>query len=81
MKIITHLVNVEDAAERIASGAQLYAFQISDDTTILGPACRFGTDYLNRLRVKGGYAESIEEATLVVHARGATVTGVWLVKG
>ena len=78
--MITNLVNVEDAKGRLASGEQPYAFEISDHITMVGPACGYGADYLRHLRVEGRYAESIEEATSIVDARGATITGIWFVK-
>lgn len=78
--MITHLVNIEDATGHLASGKQPYAFQISDSTTMLGPACGYGTAYLQHLRREGRYAESVEEADQVVTARGATITGIWFVK-
>jgi hypothetical protein len=78
--MITSLVDMEDARGRLASGEQPYAFEISDNITMVGPACGYGTDYLRHLRVEGRYAESIEEATQIVDARGATITGIWFVK-
>lgn len=78
--MITSLVDVDDAKERLASGEQPYAFQLSDCTTMLGPACRYGSDYLRRLRAEGGYAESFDEARLIVDARGASITGIWFIK-
>jgi hypothetical protein len=78
--MITSLVDIEDARGRLASGEQPYAFEISDNITMVGPACGYGTDYLRHLRVEGRYAENIEEATKIVDARGATITGIWFVK-
>src|SRR5262249_33442825 len=78
--MITNLIELEDAKERLASGEQPYAFQTSDDVSMLGPACRFGTHYLRKLQSEGGYAESYEEAVRLAEARGATVTGIWFVK-
>ena len=77
---MTKLVDVEDARERLASGEQPYAFQISDHISMLGPACRFGSAYLQNLRTEGRYAETFEEATRIVDARGACITGIWFVK-
>jgi hypothetical protein len=77
---MTSLIDVAQAASRLASGEQAYAFEISDCVTIVGPACGFGTDYLRRLRTAGRYAETLEEATRVAVARGATITGIWFVK-
>lgn len=77
---MTSLVDLEDARGRLASGEQPYAFEISDNVTMVGPACGFGTDYLRHLRTEGRYAESIEEASQIADARGATITGIWFVK-
>ncbi len=78
--MITNLVDVEEARARLDSGESPYAFQISDRSTMLGPACRFGPDYLQNLRNEGRYAESLEEAVRITEARGVTVTGIWFVK-
>ena len=78
--MMTSLVDMDDAKERLASGEPAYAFQISDNSTILGPACRFGADYLRNMRTEGRYAESFEEAAQITDARGATITGIWFVK-
>ncbi|HEX8090968.1 MAG TPA: hypothetical protein VF762_19075 [Blastocatellia bacterium] len=78
--MMTSLVDIEDARGRLASGEQPYAFEISDNVTLVGPACGYGTDYLRHLRLEGRYAESIDEATEIVGARGATITGIWFVK-
>jgi hypothetical protein len=78
--MMTSLVDIEDARGRLATGEQPYAFEISDNITMVGPACGYGTDYLRNLRLEGRYAESIEEATEIVDARGATITGIWFVK-
>ena len=74
-------MNIEDARGRLASGEQPYAFEVSDQETMVGPACGYGAHYLRLLRTEGRYAESIEEATSMADARGAAVTGVWFVKG
>jgi hypothetical protein len=78
--MITSLVDLEDARERLASGEQPYAFVINNDVTIVGPACGFGADYLRRLRTEGRYAESFEEAAQIAGERGETITGIWFVK-
>jgi hypothetical protein len=78
--MMTSLVDMEDARERLASGESVYAFQISDDSTILGPACKFGADYLRNMRLEGRYAESFEEASQMTDARGTSITGIWFVK-
>lgn len=79
--MITRLVDITDAGERLAAGEQPYAFEMSDRELMVGPACGYGTEYLRRLRTEGRYAESIEEATRYADQRGATVTGIWFVKG
>ncbi len=78
--MITNLVDIEDAKERLASGELAYAFEINDHTTMLGPACSFGADYLRRLHTEGRYAENFEEATQLADQRGASITGIWFVK-
>jgi hypothetical protein len=78
--MMTSLVDIAQAASRLASGEQAYAFEISDRATMVGPACGFGADYLRHLRTEGRYAETLEEATRVAVARGATITGIWFVK-
>jgi hypothetical protein len=75
--MLTSLVNIEDARGRLAAGERPYAFEMSDQVTMVGPACGYGPDYLRHL---GRYAESIEEATLIADSRGATVIGIWFVK-
>jgi hypothetical protein len=77
--MMTRLVDVEDARGRLASGEQPYAFEMSDRTTMVGPACGYGTDYLKYLRTQGRYAESVEEASEIADRRGATLTGIWFV--
>jgi hypothetical protein len=77
--MMTRLVEIEDARERLASGEQAYAFETSDQQTIVGPACKFGPAYLRQLRTEGRYADNIEEATQFVEARGAAITGIWFV--
>ena len=78
--MMTSLVDLEDARGRLDSGEEPYAFQVGEHFTMLGPACRFGQDYLRTLRTEGRYAESFEEATQVADAKGATITGIWFVK-
>jgi hypothetical protein len=78
--MMTNLVDIEDARERLASGEQPYAFEISDRVTMVGPACGFGANYLRYLRAEGRYAEDLEEATRMADVRGAAVTGIWFVK-
>jgi hypothetical protein len=78
--MITSLIDVEDARVRLASGELPYAFEISDQIMMVGPACGYGADYLRHLRTEGRYAESFEEATRMADLRGATITGIWFVK-
>jgi hypothetical protein len=75
------LVDIGDARARLATDEQPYAFQISDSTLLLGPACQFGTDHLRNLKTTGDYAENFEEATLITDAKGVQITGIWFVKG
>ncbi|MCI0662110.1 MAG: hypothetical protein L0220_13650 [Acidobacteria bacterium] len=75
------LVDIENAGERLAAGEQAYEFQTGDPTLrILGPACGFGALHLQGLRKVGLYAESVEEAIEMAHAKNVTVTGIWFVK-
>ena len=78
--MMTSLVDVEDATARIASGEQPYAFETSDNVTMVGPACGYGSEYLSHLQAEGRYANSFEEATRIVDGRGATIVGIWFVK-
>ncbi len=78
--MMTSLVDLEHARDRLSAGEKPYAFEISDSITMVGPACGFGADYLSHLRKEGRYAESFEEATQVADARGATIIGIWFVK-
>jgi hypothetical protein len=78
--MITSLVDTEDARGRLASGERPYAYEMSDRTTVAGPACGFGADYLRHLRTEGRYAESFEEATQIADQKGVTITGIWFVK-
>lgn len=75
----TRLVDMEDARDRLAAGEQPYAFEMSDRTTMVGPACGYGAEYLKFLRTQGRYAESVEEANGIADRRGATLTGIWFV--
>jgi hypothetical protein len=77
--MMTRLVDIEDAGGRLAAGEQPYAFEMSDRTTMVGPACGYGTDYLKYLRTQGRYAESVEEASDIANRRGVTLTGIWFV--
>jgi hypothetical protein len=79
--MVISLVNIEEAGKRMASGEHAYEFKTSDSKLrILGPACGFGADCLQRYRRDGLYAESMEEAQNMAHAKNATITGVWFVK-
>ena len=75
----TKLVSVDEAKERLASGEQAYGFELSDKSTILGPACRFGEHYLQNLRKEGRYAETLAEVAEITQATEVTITGVWFV--
>ena len=79
--MMTNLVDIEDARSRLASGEQPYAFEISDRVTMVGPACGFGKDYLSLLETEGRYAANFEDANRLAVARGATIIGIWFVKG
>jgi len=79
--MMTSLVDIEDATARLASGEQPYAFETSDSITMVGPACGYGSQYLSQLRTEGRYAESFDKAMRIADARGATVIGIWFVKG
>ncbi|HKX30273.1 MAG TPA: hypothetical protein VJ302_21465 [Blastocatellia bacterium] len=79
--MIVTLVDIEQAADRLAAGEPAYEFQTGDPAIrILGPACGFGLDHLKHLRKEGFYAESFEEATEMARAKATTVTGIWFVK-
>ena len=77
---MTSLVDVANAASRLASGEQPYAFEMSDRVTMVGPACGYGADYLLHLQTEGRYAATFEEANRIADARGATIIGIWFVK-
>jgi len=75
------LIDLDNAAERLASGEQAYEYKTEDPRLrILGPACGFGADCLQIYRRQGQYAESIAEAQDMARAKNLTVTGVWFVK-
>jgi hypothetical protein len=79
--MIISLVDIEEARERLASGEQAYEFKTNNSKLrILGPACGFGADCLQRYRRDGLYAESIEEAHDLAQAKNAMIMGVWFVK-
>lgn len=78
--MIISLVDIENAAGRLASGEQPYAFEMSDNIMMVGPACGYGADYLRRLRAEGRYAADLEEATRIADRRGVSITGIWFVK-
>ena len=78
--MMTNLVDIGDAALRLAAGEQPYAYEVSDRMTMVGPACGYGADYLSHLRTDGRYAESLEEATQIADARGAKIIGIWFVR-
>ncbi len=75
------LVDIDDAAERLAAGEQPYEYKTEDSKLrILGPACGFGAEILQIYRKNGQYAESIAEAQGMASSKSLTVTGVWFVK-
>lgn len=78
--MITNLVDIEDARQRLECGERPYGFQISENITLLGPACGFGPHYLRRLKTEGRYAETLDEATRIAEKLGAPITGIWFVK-
>lgn len=79
--MVISLVDVEEAAKRLAAGEQAYEFKTNNPKLrLLGPACGFGADCLQRYRRDGLYAESIEEAHDMALAKSATIIGVWFVK-
>ena len=75
----TKLVGIDEAKERLAAGEQAYGFELSDKSTILGPACRYGEHYLQSLRKTGRYAETLAEVAEITQATEVTLTGVWFV--
>ena len=77
--MMTRLVDIKDAEGRLAAGEQAYAFETSDRTTLVGPACGYGTEYLKYLRTEGRYAENLQEASDIADRRGVTLTGIWFV--
>jgi len=79
--MIVTLVDLEEAGARLAAGEQPYEFKTSDSKLrLLGPACGFGADYLQRCRKEGLYAETLEEAQEMARARSLMITGIWFVK-
>lgn len=79
--MIVTLVDIKEAGERMAAGEKAYEYQTDKlALRILGPACGFGTDYLQRLRSDGLYAESLGEACAHASSRNVAITGVWFVK-
>ena len=79
--MVISLVDLGEAGERLAAGEQAYEFKTNNPKLrILGPACGFGADCLQRYRKDGRYAESIEEAHSMAHAKNAMIIGVWFVK-
>lgn len=79
--MVVILVDIDDAAERLAAGDKPYEYKTEDSKfRILGPACGFGADSLRIYREQGTYAENITEANNLAQARGLTITGVWFVK-
>lgn len=79
--MIINLIDLADAGERLDAGDKAYEYQTDNRALrILGPACGFGADYLQRLRGEGLYAESLDEAIAHAQTKNATLTGVWFVK-
>jgi hypothetical protein len=79
--MVISLADLAEAGERLASGERAYEFKTSDSKLrLLGPACGFGADCLQRYRRDGLYAESMDEARHMAQAKSATITGVWFVK-
>jgi len=75
------LVDIEDAAARLAAGEQPCEYETDDPKIrILGPACGYGADSLRLYREQGKYAENIAEAQAMATARSLTITGIWFVK-
>lgn len=75
------LIDLAQANERLGTGEPAYEYQTDDRALrILGPACGFGPEYLQRLRIQGLYAETLEEAHGYARKRNVAVTGIWFVK-
>ena len=75
------LIDLAEAGERLDVGEQAYEYQTDNKALrILGPACGFGPDYLRRLRQKGLYAETLDEAIVYARTENVALTGVWFVK-
>jgi hypothetical protein len=80
-EMLLTLIDLKEALVRLAAGESPYEFMTSNPRLrLLGPACDFGATVLQRYRAEGLYAESIEEACEMAHAKDATITGVWFIK-
>jgi len=79
--MVVTLIDLEEAATRLAAGELAYEFMTSNPRLrLLGPACGFGATVLQRYRSEGLYAENLEEANAMAGSQQATITGVWFVK-
>lgn len=79
--MVVNLIDLEEAAARLAAGELAYEFMTSNpQLRLLGPACGFGATLLQRYRSEGLYAETLDEADEMAHTKQATITGVWFVK-
>lgn len=79
--MVVTLIDLEEAAARLAAGELPYEFMTSNPRLrLLGPACGFGASLLQSYRSEGLYAETLEEANEMARRKQATVTGVWFIK-
>jgi len=79
--MVVTLIDLEEAAARLAAGELAYEFMTSNPRLrLLGPACGFGASLLQSYRSEGLYAETIEEANEMARRNQAMVTGVWFIK-
>ena len=79
--MVVTLIDLEEAATRLAAGELAYEFMTSNPRLrLLGPACGFGTAILQRYRSEGLYAENLGEANEMARSKQVTITGVWFVK-
>jgi hypothetical protein len=79
--MVVTLIDLEEAAARLAAGELAYEFMTSNPRLrLLGPACGYGATLLQSYRSEGLYAETIAEAAEMAHRQQATLTGVWFVK-
>jgi hypothetical protein len=79
--MVVTLIDLEEAAARLAAGELAYEFMTSNPRLrLLGPACGFGASLLQSYRSEGLYAETLEEANEMARRKQATLTGVWFIK-